>query len=87
MTATGERLAPSVEHVIACLRVVALRSRLLGLTNREPTIDFEQEIRRAALAAGEDGDEAVREALALLRNYERQRPRGSLKLLPSPEGY
>jgi DNA-binding CsgD family transcriptional regulator len=76
--ATAE--TPNWDAVNAVLKISLHRMRLLGL-NREPMVDFEAEIRRAARVAGEDEDEAVREAQALLRGVEGRRVRRGLTLI------
>lgn len=73
-------ITPSWEAVAAVLRISQHVTRLLGLT-REPSMDFEAEIRKAAISAGEDPDEAVKEAMALLRGFEGRKGRGGLMLV------
>lgn len=79
-TDTDPGTPPDWDAVNAVLRISAHRMRLLGL-NREPMLDWELEIRKAAKEAGEDPDEAVKEAMALLRGFEGRKGRGGLTLV------
>lgn len=72
--------APNWDAVNAVLKISLHRMRLLGL-NREPMLDFETEIRRAARLSGEDEDDAVREAQALMRALGKRRDRRGLTLI------
>lgn len=62
--------AQAVQVIFSCMRA---RSRLLGL-DREPTVDMEQELRRAARAEGLDEEEVLQDALRIIEEY-RPRPR------------
>ncbi len=72
--------SPNMDAVDRLTRIAALQARLLGMY-REPSLDFEAAIRKAAVQAGEDPDEAVKEALAVLRGYEGHKGRGGLTLV------
>ena len=65
---------PDCDAIDRLILISAHRVRLLGL-NREPSVDFEAEICKAAIVAGEDPDEAVREfdGVSRLRGPTRSR--------------
>lgn len=78
MAIGNEKSDPDLAAGAAILRIHDRLERLLGL-NREPVVDIEAELRRAARAEGLDEDEVVAEARGIIRTYEPRWARGRLR--------